>query len=201
MKNKSFLLLLTLCWASCKLSSDDTPIDELDPPYFSITYQVDNQAGKAVVAGVDNIYLYTDYSIAGDDVITCTGTFSPVQCLADSCADRLHFEFRNNQIGSVVLTGSTFHAGTYAFTHNDSTGLQLGTVALEWTDANGQLWRSRQGSQTGSVFEVIEAQPYELNEQGQNTWQLQVNYVCRLYNDSGADLVFSGKGRLAVAYP
>ena len=80
--------------------------------------------------------------------------------------------------------------------------LQLGAVALQWTDAQGQVWRSDQGPQaSGAVFQVLDAGPYELNELGQPTWQMQVVFSCQLYNRLGQWISFSGEGRIAVAYP
>ncbi|MEO6038186.1 MAG: hypothetical protein ABIQ93_07210 [Saprospiraceae bacterium] len=370
MKNLIFLLLLTCCWSACKLESDLDP-SVIEPPYFTVAYQANNQAQLKVAAGLENAYLFTDFSIGGDDVLTSTGTFSDVQCLADTCAGRLRFEFRNTQIGSVVLPESIFHLGFHAFasdstqtgtlvyrttfqveadtgqgytdfhwnfndlytaegsnvtldfpidpnfarvtlqaqrdnglvstvvrtvslatsgtlfpsvnmfispqgngyslealhsgpfaelswnngltqptfsvdslqpaysvTVNDASGLtaiagldglptdpgtslrtvnfssstilipiltdslRLGTLVLQWTDQSGQVWRSDLGPQApASSFQVLESKPYELNELGQQTWQMQVSFTCQLYNNDGLSIPFSGTGRIAVAYP
>ncbi len=367
MKYFSFLLLLLLCGSACSADRDITgPIGGEDMPYFSVSYHPDSSGEKVLVAGVDNVYLYTDFQIGGDDIMTCTGTFTEVQCLADNCPGRLHFEFRNTQPGSVILPGPAFHPGDHIYKRNEpSSGgvtyhtvfqvdtasgftdffwsinnffyaagsqltvdfpvgsdsvlvslqafnlngpvstvqrwislpggvafpgvdisilpqpnnyqltafptgnysglvwnngqtqptftestlldsyaitagslsgqqamaslsgipanltthlattnfhtsvtvtpidtLQRGTVALQWTDQEGNIWRSDRGPQLpGTRFQVTDSKPYELNELGQYTWQMRVIFNCYLYNDSGERRSFSGEGRIAVAYP
>ena len=114
MKNLPLLLILTIFWSACQLKSDPAP-NVQDPPYFTVTYNTDSLQNHEVVAGLDNVYLFTDYSVGADDVATCFGTFSDVQCQSNNCAGQLRFEFRNNQLGSVVLADSLFRLGTYTF--------------------------------------------------------------------------------------
>lgn len=376
MVNKLLLLLLaigmTIFWSSCKLDSESIgPIN--DPPYFLMHYTqtVDALPAKTVTAGLDSVYLFTSYATGSDDVITCTGTFSRVYCLSDTCPGRLRFEFRNLQLGQVVLADSLFHLGEHIFKttelpvgqtvyrtnfHVDSaavnytnfnwlfngqytaqgaattfdfstatdsvrveleaisnsgptswvqrfvaltdtsavfpkvdllispqannyrleaissgapiatwnwhngtvqpvfeqdllqpdyllTGLsatshsasarlhglspdpgqalrtanfthtatlvtlpadtlQLGSVALQWTDEWGQVWRSDRGVQEANAhFRVLESQFYELNELGQSTWEMKVVFTGYLYNRNGERTLFTGEGRVAVAFP
>lgn len=374
MIQKVLLLLLPLVfWSACRQDSDlPDPVDGM--PVFSVEYTADTLPARRVTAGLDRIYLFSGYATDGQDVLTCTGTFTSVQCLSDTCAGRLTFEFRNTRRGQVVLTDSLFHLGEYSFKTNappagptvyrttfradttlgytdffwlfedqyaaqgslptldfssttdsirvelqatrnsgptsrvqrrvslagsdtafprldlsitpqantyrleavssgasvtglswnngtmqstfeqdslqpsytvtalDMAGqagnaasarlqelpanpgvtlrtanfthlttvaflpadtLQLGTIALQWTDALGQVWRSDQGPQEPNmVFQVLEMGPYELNEQGQKTWQMQVSFTCQLYSlNTGERIVFAGKGHIAVAYP
>ncbi len=372
----SLLLLfgigMTVFWSACKLDSDQ--IDPINnPPYFLIHYTqtVDTLSDKTVTAGLDSVYLFTSYATGSDDVVTCTGTFSEVYCLSDTCPGRLRFEFRNLQRGQVVLADSVFRLGEHPFKttevpvgqtvyrtffqvdsqainytnfnwlfngqstaqgaattfdfstvsdsasveleassntgptswvqrtvslsttsavfpkvdilispqsnsyrlqaisseapvvawnwHNGTsqsvfeqdtlhsnyllTGLsetdhaasarlhglspdpgkplhtvnftqttslvtlpadtlQLGSVALQWTDAQGNTWRSDRGIQeANSQFRVLESQFYELNELGQNTWQMKVVFSCYLYHQNGERTLFTGEGRVAVAFP
>ena len=200
MRNCAILLLLTMCWSACSVKDDGLPPNIQEPPYFSVSYQADMLAEQTVIAGEEGAYLFTDYSTGSNDVVTCTGTFAKVQCQTDTCAGRLRFEFRNAQIGSVVFADTLFQLGDHALFFNDT--LQLATVVLRWTDQSGQVWRSDLGPQEPgfSNFQVLATQPYELNEQGQKTWQILVNFVCRLYRD-GVSIPFSGQGRIAVGYP
>ncbi len=367
MTQKVLGLLLVLFWAACK--SDD-PYSTEDPPYFVLHYTASNLPEQTVTAGLDSIYLFTDYSIGHDDVVTCVGTFAQVQCLDDTCAGRLSFEFRNTKIGQVALPDSIFRLGEHSFkttqpsagqtiyrttfradttfgytdflwlfqnqysaqgsvttfdfnsssdsarvelqaTRNNgpesrvqrqisffgpvtafpsvdllispqptdyrieaiSSGspisglswnngialpvfedtllqstymvtalnfsgstataslqglspdpgttqgtanfthtttlltlppdtLQFGTVTIQWTDDNRKIWRSDQGpQQANSTFKVLETKLYELNEQGQPTWQMQVDFTCILYNQNGQHIPFVGKGLIAVAHP
>jgi len=376
MTNKLLPLLLatgmTVFWSACKLDSDQIiPIN--DPPYFLVHYTqtVDALSAKTVTAGLDNVYLFTSYAIGSDDVTTCTGTFSQVHCLSDSCPGRLRFEFRNLQLGQVVLADSLFHLGEHPFKttelpvgqtvyrtnfyvdseamnytnfnwlfngqstaqgaattfdfnaatdsarvaleassnsgptswvqrivsltntsavfpqvdiliapqannyrleaigsgapiaswnwHNGITlpvfeqdllepdylltglsatshsasarlqglspdpgqalhtvnfthtttlvtlpadMLQLSSVTLQWTDEWGQVWRSDRGVQEANAqFRVLESQFYQLNELGQSTWEMKVVFTGYLYNQNGERTLFTGEGRVAVAFP
>ncbi len=105
-----------------------------------------------------------------------------------------------SSLGAVARTANFTYTTTLV--HLPSDTLQLGTMALQWTDAQGQVWRSDQGPQEPSAaFQVLDTQPYELNEQGQKTWQMEVVFTCQLYHLNGQRITFSGRGRVAVAYP
>ncbi len=199
MRNCTLVLLLSMYWSACK-NDAELPPNVYEPPYFSVTYQADMPAEKTVTAGLESVYLFTDHSTGTDDVVTCTGTFNKVPCQIETCAGRLHFEFRNAQIGSVVFPDTVFHLGAHPFFVD--TLPNLGTVAIQWTDQESRLWRSDQGPQEPgfSNFQVLESIPYERNEQGQSTWQMKVNFICHLYRD-GVSIPFAGEGRIAVSYP
>ncbi|MCC7506447.1 MAG: hypothetical protein IT259_14165 [Saprospiraceae bacterium] len=81
--------------------------------------------------------------------------------------------------------------------------LQLGTVAIIWRQPEtGEEWRSDAGFQPATSFmEVYGSAPYELNEKGQKTNRMNVNFKCRLFNESGESIPFQGTGTIALAYP
>ncbi len=81
--------------------------------------------------------------------------------------------------------------------------LQAGTVAIQWVDPTGSVWRSDRGKQNNqtSLFEVNSAVPYEANEQGDRVQKLKVRFNCILYNEDGLPQNFSGEGVIAMARP
>lgn len=82
--------------------------------------------------------------------------------------------------------------------------LQLRSVVIRWVDENGGVWESQLGEQTpGANFQIISSEPYELNENGQKTWKMNVSYSCMLYNSDNPSVArpISGTAVIAVAYP
>lgn len=81
--------------------------------------------------------------------------------------------------------------------------LQAGTVAIQWVDPTGRVWRSDRGKQNNqnNLFEVTSAEPYEANEQGDRVQKLKVRFNCVLYNEDGLPQNFSGEGVIAMARP
>lgn len=81
--------------------------------------------------------------------------------------------------------------------------LQLGTVAIQWVDSAGSVWRSDLGAQQSgnSIFKVISSEAYEVNELGNPTLKLVVAFKCLLYTKSGEKRWFEGEGIIAMARP
>jgi hypothetical protein len=77
-----------------------------------------------------------------------------------------------------------------------------GEVAIQWVDAQGNIWRSDRGVQSSdAVFNVTESESYEVNGQGQRTRKMRVSFSCRLFNGAGESFNFSGSGVITVAHP
>jgi hypothetical protein len=84
----------------------------------------------------------------------------------------------------------------------DFNPLQIGTVAIEWIDSAGTSWRSdRQKQLDFASFEVLNAEDYEPNENGDFTRKLTVHFRCLLYDEGGEAKEFSGEGVIAMARP
>lgn len=77
-----------------------------------------------------------------------------------------------------------------------------GGFLIEWIDPQGVAWRSDLGDQynQGHYFRVQDSQPYILNENGQPTLLLNVEWKCLLYNSDGASRAISGSGVIALAW-
>lgn len=77
-----------------------------------------------------------------------------------------------------------------------------GNVRIEWVDPQGGIWRSDWDSQpTDAFFQVLESEPYEKNENNQETQKMRVTFSCRLFSATGDGRNFSGSGVIAVARP
>ena len=60
---------------------------------------------------------------------------------------------------------------------------QRGRILIQYTDSQGVVWRSDRAAQpASSSFQLIEATPYDPNENGQATYKLRANINCTLYN-------------------
>lgn len=79
---------------------------------------------------------------------------------------------------------------------------QTQTVGIQWTDPNGNVYRSdrlRQGE--GSHFEILSVEPWEKNELGQPTVRLQIRLSCVLKGNGPNRKIEDVTGYIAVAYP
>ncbi|MFZ4635258.1 MAG: hypothetical protein ACOYNO_13725 [Saprospiraceae bacterium] len=95
-----------------------------------------------------------------------------------------------------------FQTAYFTYTPQKNAGsAQPETVTISWKDPNNTLWRSDLGSQNGSSFQIIRSEPYELNEQGQKTRLLEVEFSCFLYDGAGNEKPLNGTAILAIAYP
>lgn len=126
-------------------------------------------------------------SIKGDYSVTVT----------DSAGLTADAGFENLSGGSSIsTTGVDFSAQPV---YNK---LQLGTIALQWMDGQGRIWRSDRGVQPSNTFFLIKsAEPYEKNENGLPTRKLTIVYHCLLFDDNGTEREMSGTGVIAMAYP
>lgn len=74
-------------------------------------------------------------------------------------------------------------------------------AVIAFTDHTGRLFSSLfgpQGADTG--VEILSVQPYDANEQGQPTLQLQIRFSCTLWSTDGQSLQLQdGTGTIAVA--
>lgn len=89
----------------------------------------------------------------------------------------------------------TFKAIPEINTSNSPTGF-----ALQWVDENGKRWRSDIGPQLPDTRLFIEqSAPYEKNENGKATRELDIFIQCRLYADTGLSRNAQFVGKIAVA--
>jgi len=100
---------------------------------------------------------------------------------------------------NVFETPDFYYSTQQVFIPSDT--LQLGKVAIQWIDSKGVVWRSdRQAQSSKALFKVSASNSYDLNEQGQKTWKMQVSFFCRLFSPKGEFQEVEGSGTIAVGY-
>jgi hypothetical protein len=83
-----------------------------------------------------------------------------------------------------------------------STPLLSNSVAIQWKDPSGTLWRSDLRQQPiGHFFRILSVQPYNNNEKGQRTQRMEIAFSCTLFNVQGESRQASGNGTIALARP
>lgn len=111
---------------------------------------------------------------------------------------------------STFLQGSPYIAScTAGFTYQVAADTvfvpapeQLGSVIVEYTDADGVRYSSAWGSQDGynPVFEATSVEPYERNAGGSPTRKMELGFRCQLYREDGQPYSqLAGNGVFAVA--
>lgn len=77
----------------------------------------------------------------------------------------------------------------------------FGNVIVEWRDANGTVYTSKNDAQPQkSYFRINSIDEYEINENNQPTKKLAVSFSCMLYNGTDAIEIENGTAIIAVAY-
>lgn len=120
-KYTTFFLLLFLLWTACQKA--ELPPSSFDDPVFTVTHFGDDTiSGHTITAGKDGLYLFTDFET--NDFVTCTGSFSEVDCASGNCPGNLTFEFKSTATDSFV-PAAIFHLGGYQFLGPDSGGSKV----------------------------------------------------------------------------
>lgn len=81
--------------------------------------------------------------------------------------------------------------------------LQFSKVKIEYTDASGEFYSSFLGPQDNTAhIKILDVEAYEVNEKGEKTKKVSLEFDCRLWNEEGQFIgVSAGKAVIAVSYP
>lgn len=79
--------------------------------------------------------------------------------------------------------------------------LQLKSVVIEWTDANGMVYSSANTTQDNSIFEILSIAPFQANANNQQTKLLTISVRCKLSNGSKVLQLNNVTGTFGVAIP
>ncbi|MEM6963413.1 MAG: hypothetical protein AAF573_01525 [Bacteroidota bacterium] len=103
-----------------------------------------------------------------------------------------------NQIASVAIPKFSYTSEPLTITTFDE---QFSAVKIDYSDGN-QLYSTKFGNNDNSTFTILDMEEFEVNENGEKTKKLTVNYNATLFNATSTDaLQISGTGVIAVAYP
>lgn len=80
---------------------------------------------------------------------------------------------------------------------------QLSRVLVQWTDAEGKVYRSDlEEQEAASRFEILASASYKPNEKGEATRKLDLRFACKVYAEDGTSLnVDISDAVVAVAHP
>lgn len=155
--------------------------DWAGPGIFSYLW---NNGETANVIQIDSLGFQDVYAVTVTDVNDNT---------ASALIGNIPFQFQN-EIRSPQISFDADESGTLS---------QYPSVAIQWVDANGVIWRSDRGPQSVdiSVFEVVSSEPYEPNDNGDQVKKLRVHFGCFLYNEIGDVTGINGSGVVGMARP
>ena len=78
-------------------------------------------------------------------------------------------------------------------------------ISIDWTDGSGNQFSSINFDQPGdSYFKILDIEPYELNENGQQTLKLTIDFRCLLIGQNSPSqepMDFTGSGTIGIAVP
>lgn len=75
------------------------------------------------------------------------------------------------------------------------------SIYVEWTADDGTIYSTKYKDQEGDI-KITSVNQFQLNEKGEKTVKIDVEFNCTLYNDQGIKIQLrNAKATLAVAYP
>ena len=83
------------------------------------------------------------------------------------------------------------------------TNFDFTTVQIEYTSPDGTRYSSRNGFQTSDLafFQVTELSDFDINENGQKTKKLNIEFSCTLYSPTDSIQITEARAVIAIAYP
>lgn len=119
----------------------------------------------------------------------------------DGCYAESTRKMKVDDDGDVIFTTSSYDYEILQTIEN-GTQLHLGKFAIQYTDPDGNVYRSDKKDQSEtSSFQILSVEDYDNNENGQKTKKLTVKYHCNLYGDTDIIRIDDGIATIAVAYP
>lgn len=174
------------------------PPEGFDKPVFYVDYRLGNGKDTIhIMAGVERIYHFTTFTPG--NFMVCSGAFAAVDCPETDCPGSLKFALRNNVSGNTI-DKTIFEPGERLYA--DAILLE-GGVAIQWVDQNGQIWRSDRAIQQGSAsfFTLSSPNPISTMKKDKQPKKMEIAFSCQLFKEGGQEILFDGRGVMAVAYP
>lgn len=74
-------------------------------------------------------------------------------------------------------------------------------VVIKWTDVNGDVYTSENVLQpTESYFKILSVDEYDLNEKGEKTKRIRVNFSCKVYHGANVKQIDNAEAMISVSY-
>ena len=115
--------------------------------------------------------------------------------LGDTCSARFNAVTKNDS-SSCAANYGIVSVSEVTFVQD-----KLSKIAVSWTDQNGTVYSSREGTQpSSSFFQVLSVQDNELNEKGERTKKLQVKFNCKVFNGTNMISIDNAEATICVGY-
>lgn len=107
------------------------------------------------------------------------------------------------EVSKNIAVNTTQCAANFNFIITTESNIpQFATAIIEYTDKNGEVWRSNTTKQdASSYFKVLTKNPYLPNEKNQATHRFDVEWNCILSNGSSKINMNNVKAKIAFAHP
>ena len=193
------MLLSVLLWSACQKTP--LPPGVTEPTVFSVS-PLDSIS--PLTAGLNEVYLYTDFGRDSNEVLVFSGTFARVGCQpVEVCPGSVRFEFRNVNEGSNVSPEEAFHEGEFEYAEQSSG--QSGTIyrttftATDTTDFQEFNWMFN-GADTASGNMVVrdfkDMKPVQVSLATGASNQVQSTLLRRMISVSGTETFASVQIRI-----
>jgi len=197
------ILLASVIWSAC--SKSDILDGGSGDPVFWLRLNVEAGDSASFTAGLNNIYLYSEVNQDSDQVLVMSGTFADVTCPGSNCPGTARFDFRNTSIEPSLSEPNSLFGPDFNWVYKSPmiSPPFFGTVAIRWVTPSGNIFTTDFSAQdsTNFKFKILDSEPWELNERGENTWKMNVNFSClALDSMQNQERLLTGSGVIAVGY-
>ena len=100
------------------------------------------------------------------------------------------FTEREWALDSLNNFDSIFGVGTQPYMDNDPANAETPGIEIRWTDDDLKTWSTRNGTQSGSTFNVTKSEPFTIEGMHQN--KVDGTFNCKLYDTSGNSINVTG---------
>ena len=101
------------------------------------------------------------------------------------------FTEREWALDSLDNFNTIFQTGTYPYMDNDTANAEIPGIEIRWTDDDLKVWSTRNGTQSGSTFNVTKAEPFTTSD-GDYQNKVDGTFNCKLYDTTGNSINVTG---------
>jgi len=94
------------------------------------------------------------------------------------------FAEREWSLDSLNNFNAIFQTSAYTYMDTDTSNAEIPGVEIRWTDDDLKVWSTRNGTQSGSTFNVTKTEPFTTSD-GDSQNKVDGTFNCKLYDAAG----------------
>jgi PKD repeat protein len=172
----------------------------------TITFSNTTNGGSGTPPTYSYAWDFGDYTMNSNSpnpthTYSVNGMYKVKLAVWDQTNDTAKYNFNVNTSNSFSAATNFSVASTTPLYFTTATNL-LSKVKITYIDASGKKYYSNLQSQVGAgnAFKINSVEEYKVNESGQPTKKLKINFDCKLYDGTSFVTLTNGEAVIAVSY-